>query len=122
MQVLSKLLTRLLVEIPQNEATSEPVFERPLASAIAHKLIDKVGDLYCCTVSISILLECFVKGNPNSDKFKEQLFTPQFVDTLITGISSPNLNIPSYNQKTRQLALGIFQQYTLQRKLLLSQI
>ena len=122
MQVLSKLLTRLLVQIPQSEAFGDSTFEVNFARTIASKLIDKVGDLYCCTVSISILLECFVKGNPADKTFKEQLFTPQFVNTLFKGISTPNLNLPSYNQKTRHLALCIFQQFTLQRDLLLSKV
>ena len=108
MQVLNKLLTRLLVEIPQNELANEPIFEVTLARSIATKLIEKVGDLYCCTVSINILLECFVRGNPANEKFREQLFTETFIDTLFKGISTPNLNLPSYNQKTRYLALCIF--------------
>ena len=122
MQVLNKLLTRLLVEIPQNELANEPIFEVTLARSIATKLIEKVGDLYCCTVSINILLECFVRDNPANEKFREQLFTETFIDTLFKGISTPNLNLPSYNQKTRYLALCIFQQFTMQKKMLLQKI
>ena len=97
MQVLNKLLTRLFLEIPQNEANDEFAFEVDLAGQIATKLIAKVSDLYCCTHSVAILLECFVYGGSNSAILKQQLFTQTFVEDLLKGISTPNLNLPSYN-------------------------
>ena len=75
MQVLNKLLTRLFLGVPQNEVNDEFSFEVDLARQIATKLIAKVSDLYCCTHSVAILLECFVCGGPKSAILKQQLFT-----------------------------------------------
>ena len=66
MQVLEKLLTRLLLDVPQSEASEGFGFDVELARLIADKMIAKVSDLYCCTLSVSILLDCFVCGGQAS--------------------------------------------------------
>jgi len=53
---------------------------------------------------------------------KEQVFTKQLVNDLLRGVSSPALHLPSYNQKTRNAALKIYQAFTVQRTILLDQV
>ena len=67
--------------------------------------------MYCCTISCEILNKCFVTGSAKSQPLKEALFGSDaaLVDSLLKGISTPNLHLPSYNQRTRSAVLKIYQ-------------
>ena len=61
-QLLDKVLTRLMIETKQDEGNAKDIFEVGFTQEIVTKLIAKVQDMYCCTVSCEILNKCFVTG------------------------------------------------------------
>ena len=108
--VLSLILHRLLVDIESKDGGSiETWFEPDFAKTVLLKIVSKVRDLYCCQSAVETLFSCFVMGNEFSRSLLEQLYKDaSVVNTLLTGISAPNLHLPSYTIKTRSAVLKMY--------------
>lgn len=121
--MLDQILTRLTCDLKAPSEKIDDFFEGGFAREILEKLVDKVRDMYCCTGCCEILAKCFITGTTSTTTFKEQLFSDQaLVNALLKGISSPILHLPSYNQRTRAAVLKIYQQFTMQKQLLLNKV
>ena len=94
---MQQVLSRVVIDLKAEEDTIS-WFEESFAAEIFSKLLAKVQDMYCCTVSVEIISKCFVAGSAKSQALKEALFRDAAtVNALLKGISSPNLHLPSYN-------------------------
>ena len=116
MQLLDAVMSRVLFDItPAEPAILAQTLDVAFAREILLKLIERVRDMYCTTGTVEILQKCFVTGTVLTKEYREQIFSEtSLVDTLLKGISSPNLHLPSYNQRTRSAVLKTYQQFTLQ--------
>lgn len=86
------------------------------------ELFAKVRDIYCVLESLNMIKTHIFGQALKNDKIREQIFTADFVTKLLTTVSSPNLHVPSYNFKTRNLVYKIYEQFTLDRQHLLGKI
>ena len=117
------VLTRLTIGLKDTDGPILEFFDPTFAKEVFVKLVSKVRDLYCCQSSVDTLSNCFVTTTSKSQPLMEQLFSDaENVNTLLSGISSPNLHLPSYTLKTRVAVLKMYQQFTVQKSLLLSKV
>ena len=93
-----------------------------LFNDIILELFQKVRDIYCVLESLSIIKNSILIKALQNQFLKQSLFTNDFVSKLLTSVSSPNLHVPQYNFKTRNLVYQIYELVTLDRDNLLSKV
>ena len=93
-----------------------------LINDLVLELFEKVRDIYCVLESLSMLKTHILDQALKNSQVRNQLFTGEFVTKLLTSVSSPNLHVPSYNFKTRNLVYQIYERFTLDRQHLLAKI
>ena len=108
------MLKRLLVNLAPNDPKAVDWFELEFAKEVLNKLLSKVPDMYCVTAAADTMCTCFITVNPHNEALSKQIFSePALVEALFTGISTPILHLPSFNQPTRSAVLKIYQQFTI---------
>lgn len=81
-------------------------------------LIQKTKDLYCLIPCVQSILALIQEPSLATHLFADKAT----VNSLFLAISSPQLDLPQYTVTTRIAVEHIYQQFTMQRALLLDQI
>lgn len=81
-----------------------------LLNDILLELLNRIRDIYCVVESLHALNDTLLPWalSLKNEGLQEQILSPDMVTKILTQISSPNLHVPQYNFRTRNLVYKIY--------------